>query len=180
MLGVFFLFLLPVGGGIPAGVLLAKSRGIEWPLVALLYFLSDLALALVFEPLLRLAVALARRHPALERLGQAFREASLRSAGRLGKGGPLALVLVAFGVDPMTGRTAALAAGYGILGGWTVAILGDMLYYATIALATLELSTWIRNPEWVVGIALCLMVFAPPLVKKGLSRLKWRQLPSET
>ena len=34
MLGVFLLFLLPVGGGIPAEVLLARSHGLSWGLTA--------------------------------------------------------------------------------------------------------------------------------------------------
>ena len=33
---VLTLFLIPIGGGIPAGVILAKSRGIEWPVTTLL------------------------------------------------------------------------------------------------------------------------------------------------
>jgi hypothetical protein len=31
---VLMLFLLPVGGGIPAGVLLARAKGFAWPLTA--------------------------------------------------------------------------------------------------------------------------------------------------
>ena len=37
MLSVFMLFLLPVGGGIPAGVLLARANGLSWPVTAGLY-----------------------------------------------------------------------------------------------------------------------------------------------
>ena len=54
MLPVFMLFLLPVGGGIPAGVLLARANGLSWPVTAGLYFVSDVVLAVAFEPVLRL------------------------------------------------------------------------------------------------------------------------------
>jgi len=51
------LFLLPVGSGIPAGVLLARANGLSWPVTAGLYFVSDVALAVAFEPVLRLPAA---------------------------------------------------------------------------------------------------------------------------
>jgi len=54
MLSVLMLFLIPVGGGIPAGVLLARNTGIGWPIAAGLYFVSDVLLACAFEPVLRL------------------------------------------------------------------------------------------------------------------------------
>ena len=31
MLPVLMLFLIPIGGGIPAGVLLARDHGLAWP-----------------------------------------------------------------------------------------------------------------------------------------------------
>jgi hypothetical protein len=54
MLPLFMLFLLPVGGGIPAGVLLARAIGLSWHVTAGLYFVSDVVLAVAFEPVLRL------------------------------------------------------------------------------------------------------------------------------
>jgi len=45
--------------------------------------------------------------------------------------GPFALVMIAFGVDPMTGRATALAAGHGFVTGWALAIAGDMLYFGS-------------------------------------------------
>src|SRR5258706_9094181 len=142
MLAVFMLFLLPVGGGIPAGVLLARSNGLPWPVTAGLYFVSDVVLALAFEPLLRLFVVLGRNVPVLARLGAAMRHAMVRSSTYLsGTGtGSITLVMISFGVDPMTGRATALAAGHGIVAGWAFAIAGDLLYYAVVALTTLQLN----------------------------------------
>ena len=57
MISVLLLFLIPLGFGIPGGVLLAHRAGIGWPLMSFLYFVSDVILAFLFEPLLRLVIA---------------------------------------------------------------------------------------------------------------------------
>ena len=41
---VLMLFLLPVGGGIPAGVLLARAKGMAWPVTAGLYLAMSVPL----------------------------------------------------------------------------------------------------------------------------------------
>lgn len=167
MLAVLLLFLLPVGGGIPAGVLLAQAKGLPWELTAGLYFVSDVFLALAFEPMLRGFVALARRVAFFARFAAVMKEAMARSAATFAPGaGPVALVMIAFGVDPMTGRSAALAAGHGFLAGWTFAIAGDMLYFAVVALATLRLNAWLKHPEATVWIILAAMLLAPVLVRR--------------
>lgn len=167
MLAVLLLFLIPVGGGIPAGVLLAQAKGLPWEAAAGLYLLSDVILALAFEPLLRGFVLLARRVPFLARFGAAMKEAMARSAASFAPGaGPVALVLVAFGVDPMTGRSAALAAGHGFLAGWAIAITGDMLYYAAVAASTLRLNAYLKSPEVTVWIILLAMLLLPGLVRR--------------
>jgi len=168
MLSVLLLFLLPFGGGIPAGVLLARAQGLAWPATAGLYLVSDLLLALAFEPVLWLLVLLAGKVPFLARLGVALQVAMARTAAQVSSpgAGPLTLVLIAFGVDPMTGRASALAAGHGFLGGWAVAIAGDLLYYAVIAVVTLRLNAWFRNPELTVLLVLGAMVVAPLLLRR--------------
>src|SRR5664279_5906023 len=174
MVPVLLLFLLPIGGGIPAGVLLAQTKGFAWPLTAALYLLSDVLLALAFEPLLRLLVVLAGRVPSLARFGAAMKVAMARMVAHFGGtgAGPMALVLIAFGVDPMTGRASALAAGHGFLAGWAFAIAGDMLYYAVIAVTTLRLNAYIRNPYMTVLVILGATIAVPLLV------LWWRSAQS--
>jgi hypothetical protein len=178
MVAVLMLFLLPIGGGIPAGVLLAQHRGFAWPLTAALYLLSDVLLALAFEPLLRLLVVLAGRVPYLARFGAAMKVAMARSVAQFGGtgAGPMALVLIAFGVDPMTGRASALAAGHGFLAGWAFAIVGDMLYYAVIAVATLRLNAYIRNPNATVLVVLGAMIVVPLLVRRWRSAQSGRAI----
>ncbi len=167
MLPVLKLFLLPVGGGIPAGVLLARANGLAWPFTAGLYLVSDLVLALVFEPILRFLALLAGKVPLLTRFSTALKGVTARSVTHFGgtSAGPLALVMIAFGVDPMTGRATALAAGHGFIAGWAFAIAGDMLYFAVIALTTLRLNSYFRDPNSTSLVVLGLMFFVPLLVR---------------
>ena len=167
ILPVLKLFLLPVGGGIPAGVLLAHAKGLAWPITTGLYLVSDVVLAVAFEPILRLLAALCGKVPFLARLSAVLRSATARSVVHFsGTGaGPLTLVMIAFGVDPMTGRATALAAGHGFLAGWAFAIAGDMLYFAVIALTTLRLNSYFRDPNTTMLIVLGAMFVVPMLVR---------------
>jgi len=172
MLPVLKLFIIPVGGGIPAGVLLASAKGLAWPVTTLLYLVSDLALALAFEPILRLLAAICGKIPLSARLGDALKVATARSAAHFGGSGagPVTLVMIAFGVDPMTGRASALAAGHGFLAGWAFAIAGDMLYFAVIALTTLRLNSYFHDPNTTMLIVLAAMFGVPMLVRRFRSR----------
>jgi hypothetical protein len=147
--------------------LLAHSKGLAWPVTAGLYFVSDVILALAFEPILRLLVAWGRKVQLLARLGAAMKAAMARSAAHFGGtvAGPFTLVLISFGVDPMTGRASALAAGHGFIAGWAFAIAGDMLYYGVIALTTLRLNAYFRNPNTTMFIVLGAMIVVPMLVR---------------
>jgi hypothetical protein len=167
MLSVLKLFLIPVGGGIPAGVLLAHAKGLAWPITTGLYLISDMVLAIAFEPILRLFAALVGKVPFLARFSAALKAVTARSVAHIGgtSTGPLALIMVAFGVDPMTGRATALAAGHGFIAGWAFAIAGDMLYFAVIALTTLRLNTYFRDPNSTMLIVLGAMFVVPLLVR---------------
>ena len=167
MIHVLKLFLLPVGGGIPAGVLLASAKGLAWPITTGLYLVSDIVLALAFEPILRLLVALAGKVPFLARFSAALKALTARSVAHFSgtSAGPLSLVMIAFGVDPMTGRATALAAGHGFIAGWAFAIVGDMLYFAVIALTTLRLNSYFRDPNSTMLAVLGVMFFVPVSVR---------------
>ncbi|MBW4055705.1 MAG: hypothetical protein HIU83_09920 [Proteobacteria bacterium] len=167
MLAVLKLFIIPVGGGIPAGVLLAHGKGLAWPVTTGLYLVSDLVLAVVFEPVLRLISVLCGKVPFLTRFSAALKMVMARSAESFsGTGaGPFSLVMIAFGVDPMTGRATALAAGHGFLAGWAFAIAGDMLYFAVIALTTLRLNSYVQDPNTTMLVVLGAMFVVPMLVR---------------
>ncbi|WP_129124907.1 hypothetical protein [Geomonas oryzae] len=171
-LSVLKLFLIPVGGGIPAGVLLAKSSGLAWPLMALVYLVSDIILAVVFEPILRVLALICGKIRFLRRFAAAMKEANARHAAQYQgtAAGPIGLILIAFGVDPMTGRASALAAGHGFVAGWAFAIAGDMLYFGVIAYSTLSLNRYIKDPETTMLIILALMFLLPVVIRRIRSR----------
>ncbi len=168
MLSVLKLFLIPIGGGLPAGVMLAQSKGLAWPVITTLYLLSDIALALAFEPVLRLFALICGKISFLVRFSTAFKAATERSVSHFsGTGaGPIALVMIAFGVDPMTGRASALAAGHGFITGWAIAIAGDMLYFGVIAITTLRLNMYIKDPDTTMLIVLAVMFIVPFVIRR--------------
>lgn len=141
ILAILKLFIIPVGGGIPAGVLLAQAKGVAWPVTTSIYLVSDILLACAFEPILRLIALVCSRVHFLTKLSTAIKAASARTVEQFhGTGaGPIAMIMIAFGVDPMTGRATAMAAGHGFIAGWAFAIIGDMLYFGVIAISTLKL-----------------------------------------
>lgn len=164
---VLLLFLLPVGGGIPAGVLLAQSKGYTWGMTAGLYVCSDVILALVFEPILHLLRHWGKKVEVLARMGAAMKQVLAQSMVKIGgKGvGPLSLILLSFSLDPMSGRTATAVAGHGFLSGWALAIVGDMLFYGVVAATTLGLNAYVRNPQLTVFLVLVAMLLVPMLVQ---------------
>ncbi len=164
---VLSLFLIPVGGGIPAGVLMAQKLGLPWATTSFLYFVSDVILAFAFEPIMLGIAAIGRRVPAMGRIADHFRRNMDKATAHYGSGaGPIALILVAYTVDPMTGRGAAAVAGHGFIAGWAIAIAGDMLYFWTVMAATLKLSAIIGNPEAAVGVVLLAMFLIPVLLRR--------------
>ena len=166
-LGAFLLFMFPVGGGIPTGVLRARDVGVPAPLIMLMYLASDVIAALINEPVLRFARFLGRQIPILGRLGQWFTRLTMRT-GLQGDGprGPLGLVLVSFTVSLMAGRAAAAAAGHGFLRGWSLAIAGDMLYFLLLMTSTLVLSSVLGDERMTVGIVLVAMFVLPSILRR--------------
>lgn len=180
MMPVLKLFLIPVGGGIPAGVMLAQANGVAWPAITLLYLVSDIILAFAFEPVLRFIKLICGKITFLARISAMLKAATARSASHFSEvsAGPIGLIMIAFGVDPMTGRASALAAGHGFLAGWAIAIVGDMLYFAIIAFCTLRLNTIIRDPDITMWIILAAMFVMPMLIGRirRSSRLLYQKI----
>jgi len=176
-LGAFLLFLLPVGGGIPMGVLLARDAGVPAILTAALYLVSDVVLAFTAEPMLALLRLAGRRVAFLGRLGNRLArltgQAGLRDDGARG---PLGLVLVSFAISPTTGRAAAAAAGHGFLSGWSLAILGDMGYFVLLMGSTLWLSGVFGDDRVTIGVVLG----ATWLLPLFLRRLRRPRRPAAT
>jgi hypothetical protein len=164
---VLKLFLIPIGGGIPAGVVMAQSRGIEWPVMMALYFVSDVILACVFDPLMWLIVEISRRSKFMARVHAAAKQNTKVTISKFGTHlGPLTLIMISFGVDPMTGRAATAAVGHGFITGWMLAITGDMIYFSVIMVSTLWLNHILGDGTWTTIIILILMMGIPALIRK--------------
>lgn len=164
---IFLLFTIPVGGGIPAGVLMAQSRKVGWAEMALLYLISDILLAFLFEPVMRFFVWACQYSNFLARLRAAFKKSNeMLTAGYGASPGPFALVLIAFGVDPMTGRAAAMAAGHGFLTGWAIAIMGDMLFFGVVAVSTIYLNNILGDGTWTAILIMLAMLGTPALIRR--------------
>ncbi|MBC7457743.1 MAG: hypothetical protein H7235_05660 [Bdellovibrionaceae bacterium] len=164
---IFLLFTIPVGGGIPAGVLMAQTRNVGWVDMVAVYLLSDILLAFLFEPLMKFFIWSCQHSKFLAHVRESFK----KSTGKLVAGygaapGPFALVLIAFGVDPMTGRAAAQAAGHGFLAGWTIAIMGDMLFFGVVAVSTICLNNFLGDGTWTAIIIMVAMLGFPALIRR--------------
>ncbi len=167
---VLTLFLIPIGGGIPAGVILAKNRGLEWPVVTLIYFLSDLILACVFEPLMHWFIKTAKHSQFMLRWIDAYK-VSLAKAGFKNylTPSPFSLIMLSFGVDPMTGRVVSHLAGHGFIPGWMFAIAGDMIFFALIMASTLWLNSILGDGMWTAIIIMTAMIVIPALIRRWKS-----------
>lgn len=164
---VFLLFAVPVGGGIPAGVLLAKARGVDWVTMTALYFVSDLLLAILFEPMMILYMWAVQRSNFLAKFHESLKKTTSRTIAGFGATpGPFLLVIIAFGIDPMTGRAAAMAAGHNFIAGWAIAIAGDMLFFSVVAISTLCLNNILGDGTWTAIIIMGAMMGIPALVRR--------------
>jgi hypothetical protein len=176
--GAFLVFLFPVGAGIPLGVLMGARAGVPAVIIALLYFVSDLVLAVTAEPMLAGVRWLGRRVPPLQALGDRLaRLTNVVGLQQEGMHGPLGLILVSFTISPTTGRAAAAAAGHGFVPGWTLAIIGDMAYFLLLMASTLWLSSVIGDDRITIGIALVATWLLPFLVRR-LQRGRLRPAPT--
>jgi hypothetical protein len=164
--GAFLLFLVPVGGGIPLGVLMARDGGISPLITALLYLASDVVIAVFTEPWLAFVRWLGRHVPFVGRIGERLARlsggAGLRDGGARG---PLGLILVSFTTSPTMGRAAAGAAGHGFLSGWGLAITGDMLYFVLLMASTLWISGVLGDERLTIGAVLVATWVLPTLIR---------------
>lgn len=161
---VLLLFVIPIGGGIPAGVVLANSKGFGWPLMMFIYIISDLILAVVFEPLMHTL----RKSQFFLKLNQTFKN-QLRNSilkNSISSPGPMTLIAISFGVDPMTGRVATYLAGHSFLSGWTLTIIGDMFFFTLVMASTLWLNNILGDGMLTAVIITILMIGIPMLIKK--------------
>jgi hypothetical protein len=142
--------------------------------MVMLYLVSDIILACLFEPIIHLLGYAGRRMPRFGRFLQAFKESMNKTIAKYGiRPGPFTLVMVSFGVDPMTGRTAAKAAGHGFVSGWSLAICGDLIFFSVIMISTLCLNNLLGDGTWTAVIIMVAMMIVPNLSQR--LRARWRK-----
>ena len=168
---VFLLYLIPGGGGIPAGLVLAQQKGVTWPESMVLYFISVVIKACWVEMVIILFVYFARHSRRIARFVAAMRESTRTMVERFGfQPSRLTLVMISFGVDPITGRSAALAAGHGFVSGWMLAIAGDMIFFSVIMISTYALNGILGNGTLSAVIVTIAIVFGPALFRRVRAR----------
>jgi hypothetical protein len=166
-MGVFLIFVTQIGLGIPSGVLRARDAGLSPLITASLYAASDVVLALTVEPMLILLRWLSARVDFIARLGSTlsrFSGATGLSDGKVR--GPLGLILFSFAVAPAPARAASEAAGHGFISGWTLAIIGDMLYFTMIMASTLWVASIFGDDRLTVGAVLVGAWVLPMLIRR--------------
>jgi len=164
---VLTVFLIPFGGGIPAGVILAKNHKLAWYVTSLLYFTSDVILACVFEPLMLLFIHFTKDSQFTKRFLAEYKKSLERTGFNYGLNPSwFSLVIISFGVDPMTGRAAARAAGHGFITGWLIAIAGDMIFFGLLMASTLWLNNFLGDGTTAAIIVMIAMFIIPSIIRK--------------
>jgi hypothetical protein len=131
--------------------------------MTVLYFISDVILACIFEP----AMLAMKKSGFFTKVAEAYKKSLHKTVLKTGvRPTPLSLILISFGADPMTGRAAAAAAGHGFVSGWTLAITGDMFCFALVMVSTLWLSDVLGDGTWTVVLITVVMLGAPPLFRR--------------
>jgi len=148
-------------------VLLAQRAGVPLLGTVGLYLLSDVVLAFTSEPLVKLFRWLGRHVQLVGRVGQSV-ERLTAGAGLEHEGArsALGLVILSFAASPRTARAAAAAVGHGFVPGWTLAIVGDMAYFALLLVSTLWLSSTFGDDRLTIGITLAAAWFLPLIIQR--------------
>lgn len=162
-LEVLGIFLTPFGLGIPAGVFIAKNKGLEWQVTALLYLVSDMILACVFEVLMLYFIRLTRDSEFIKLFLQEYRKLLTKLGFAKGINPTwFSLIMLSFGIDPMTGRAVAKASGHGFLSGWAIAICGDMMFFALVMYSTLLLKS-VLGDGTIAAVTITVIVIGVPM-----------------
>ena len=165
--GVFLLFCIPGGAGVPPGALLGHRDGLGVVFMTVLYFLSDVVLAPLWEALLRSLRVLGRHMP---RFGKALAMTLALIKRTMPAGsfaGPTGIMLMGFGAGLPFGRALASGAGYGLVAGWLLSIAGDMVYF-TIGMASTLWFDGVFGDSRVAALAGLVVMMVLPAVFRRL------------
>lgn len=168
-LGALLAFFMPLGAGIPLGVLLARDSGLGIPGAVALYTVAYTFRILKIETIFFLFRWLQSRVPQLQRATELVNRASVRSGLRGGglRGSMLTLT-IAYAISPTAGRAAAALAGFGFIRAWALTIAGDMAYFLTLMASTLWLSDTFVNDHLALAVTLPAAILVPTFGRKLL------------
>jgi len=170
--GVLLLFCIPGGMGIPPGVLLGSHGGLGPIVMSILYFASDIILACVFEPLLVILAAVARRLSFVSRAGDAVLAGIKRTMPAGNASAPVGIALTAFGAGLPFGRALAAGAGFGLVSSWLFTIAGDMAYFGLGMASTLWFDNLLGDPRMAALAGLVVMFVVPALIRRWQGRAR--------
>lgn len=165
--GTFWLFLLPIGPGTTAGILVGKNGGLGPLAIAGLYFASDVVTALYLDPLIRLIARVGSRYAWARNIGEQLKAMALRThlgSGWLGQLSGLALLSLGGGLA--TGAMGLSGTSLARPLGWVGVIAGDMLYFGLLLAAALGLSSVLPDDRLVFVAILALTMLAGPTVRR--------------
>jgi len=168
--GVLLLFCIPGGMGIPPGVLLGSHGGLGPLVMSVLYFVSDVMLASVFEPMLLIVAALARRLPFVRRVARWIFAAITRTMPTGSVSAPIGIALTAFGAGLPFGRALGATAGFGLIASWLFTIAGDMAYFGLGMTSTLWFDDLVGDSRTAALAGLAIMFVVPSLVHRWQAR----------
>jgi hypothetical protein len=183
---VFALFWLPVGPGVPAGVLLARHAGINPAMTFSLYFLSDLLGACICHPWFSIMRRAGGRVPLLASLGQRLmRLATLGTGISLeamadqapgGTRGSLPLLFrigtVGFGVDVYTAGMLAVGLPVRRIPGWLAAIAGDLVWFSILLATSIATAAVTGDDRVTAAVMVVVMIAVPPLARRLIPALR--------
>jgi hypothetical protein len=171
--GAFLMFtMMPASAGIPFGIILARNAGLSPIETFALYLVSDIFIAIRAEPMVMLCRWLAHRVSWIAWIGRHItRLTGAAGLAQPGVRGPLGIVMLSFVVSMATARAAAVAAGHGVVMGWTLAIIGDLVYFVILMAATLWLSGVLGDERTTISIVLLAIWVVPMVIRK------WRERP---
>ena len=169
---VFLIFLVPFGPGASAGIVLAQREGIAPGLIIALYVASDVAAALILEPLLRVIRRRAERRPLGRQLFDGIEQLSGKfkiGSGSLGR--PASLFALTFATDFYSASVASFGLRIWRPLAWTMIIAGDVIWFLIILAATYGIAAFLSDDRILLGGSLIVGVLLPLLVQRLVQRL---------
>jgi hypothetical protein len=116
---------------------------------------------------MRLLFRWTKKSERLSQIGRLYKQSLLKRFEKVGvHPTPWNLILVSFGLDPMSGRTVAHSFGHGFVKGWMIAIAGDMIFFTVVMFSTIWLQGIVDDSNLVIMIVLTVMFLGPYLYGK--------------